>query len=170
MKATLPNHFSNTMNSSSRISLWPISIICFFTVAIIGCVTFVAFCSRHPADLISANYYEDEVKYQGQIDRLQHTQEHAPAASVQYDKQTRSITVSVPAEMASARPSGQIQLYRPSALNLDRTIKLELTAQGLQTIDAANLLPGLWKVRVSWTVADRQFFMDQKVVIPSAVL
>jgi hypothetical protein len=60
--------------NSSRTSLWPISIICFFTVAIIGCVSFVAFCSRHPADLISPNYYEDEVKYQGQIDRLQHTQ------------------------------------------------------------------------------------------------
>ena len=53
------------------------------------------------------------------------------AASVQYDKQTRSITVSVPVEVASASPSGQIQLYRPSALNQDRTIKLELTAQGV---------------------------------------
>ena len=156
--------------NSSRISLWPISIICFFTVAIIGCVSFVVFCSLHPADLISANYYEDEVKYQGQIDRLRHTQERASAASVQYDKQTRSITVSVPVEVTSTSPLGQIQLYRPSALNQERTIKLELTAQGLQTIDAAQLLPGLWKVRVSWTVADRQFFMDQKVVIPSAVL
>jgi hypothetical protein len=158
------------MNSSRRISLWPISIISFFIVAIIGCFSLVVFCSRHPADLISANYYEDEVKYQGQIDRLQHTQEHAASASVQYDNQTRSITVSVPVEVASASPSGQIQLYRPSALNLDRTIKLELSAHGSQTIDAAKLLPGLWKVRVSWTVADRQFFMDQKVVIPSAVL
>lgn len=155
---------------SSRTSLWPISIIGFFTVAIIGCVSFVAFCSRHPADLISANYYEDEVKYQGQIDRLQHTQARASAASVQFDKHTRIITVSVPVEAASASPSGQIQLYRPSELNQDRTIKLALTASGLQTIDAANLLPGLWKVRVSWTVADKQFFMDQKVVIPSAVL
>ena len=151
-------------------SLWPISIIGFFAVAFIGCVSFVTFCSRHPADLISANYYEDEVKYQGHIDRLQHTQERASAASVQYDKQTRSITVSVPVEPASTSPSGQIQLYRPSELNQDRTIKLELTAQGLQTINAADLLPGLWKVRVSWTVAERQFFMDQKVVIPSAVL
>ena len=156
--------------NSSRTSLWPISIIGFFTVAIIGCVGFVAFCSRHPADLISANYYEDEVKYQGQIDRLQHTQARASAASVRYDNHTRSITVSVPLEAASASPSGQIQLYRPSELDQDRTIKLALTANGSQTIDAANLLPGLWKVRVSWTVADRQFFMDQKVVIPSAVL
>ena|SRR5260221_8976605 len=158
------------MKTSPRVNLWPISIISFFSVAIAGCITFVTFCGRHPADLISPNYYEDEVKYQGQIDRLQRTQDRAPSASVNYDKATRSITVSMPAEMAASNPSGQIQLYRPSALNQDQMMKLELDAQGRQTIDAAKLLPGLWKIRVSWTVAERQFLIDQKVVVPSAVL
>ena len=99
----------NTTNNTvqSPINLWPISIISFFTIAIIGCGTFIAFCTRHPADLISPNYYEQEVKYQGQIDRLRHTQARASAASVQYDNRTRSITVSVPVEVASANASGQ---------------------------------------------------------------
>ena len=155
---------------SSQFSLWPISIISFFTIAIVGCVTFVAFCSRHPADLISPNYYEAEVKYQKQIDRVQQTLERAPSASVHYDGKTRSITLSVPAEMAATHPTGRINLYRPSALDQDRSFDLELTAKGEQTIDAAKLLPGLWKVRVSWSVAEHQFFIDQQVVIPSAVL
>jgi hypothetical protein len=155
--------------SSPRINLWPISIISFFTVAIIGCGTLIAFCSRHPADLISPNYYEEEVKYQGQMDRLRHTQERVPLAAVAYDRAAKSITVSLPSA-GGGKPSGQIQLYRPSAVNLDRTLKLELSPGGVQAIDAASLLPGLWKVRVSWTVDDRQFFIDQQVVIPSTIL
>ena len=162
----------NTINLTQprRLNLWPISIISFFTVAILGCVTFVGFCSRYPADLISPNYYEDEVRYQGQIDRLQHTQERAPSACVAYDSAGKRIIVSLPNEMALARPAGRIHLYRPSAMNLDRTLKLELDAKGLQTIDAASLLPGLWKVRVSWTFDNREFLIDQKIVVPSAVL
>ncbi|HZR18060.1 MAG TPA: FixH family protein [Verrucomicrobiae bacterium] len=156
------------MNHSSRFNLWPVSIISFFSVAILGCATFITFCSRHPADLISPNYYEEEVRYQGQIDRQQQTQAQAPLASVSYDEAARRITLSVPATMAAARPSGQIQLYRPSAMNLDRTLKLDLTPSGSQSLDAAALLPGLWKVRVSWSVGEKRYFIDQKVIIPAS--
>lgn len=158
----------STPNTSvSRFNLWPISIIAFFSVAILGCGTFIAFCSRHPADLISPNYYEEEVRYQGQIERLQHTQQRATRASVSYNAATKHITISLPPEHSSLRPAGHIQLYRPSAVNLDRQVNLETDPGGTQSIDAANLVPGLWKVRVSWTVADRDYFIDQKVVIPS---
>lgn len=158
---------TNSTSTSPRLNLWPISIIAFFTIAILGCGTFIAFCSRHPADLISQNYYEEEVRYQGHMDRLQHTQERAPLASITYNVAARVITVSLPPEHSHARPAGQIQLYRPSAMNLDRQLKLQPNDSGVQAIDAANLLPGLWKVRVSWTVEHRDYFIDQKVVIPS---
>ena len=155
------------MRTNSNFNLWPISIIAFFSVAILGCATFITFCSRHPADLISPNYYEEEVRYQGQIDRLQHTQERAALASVTYNPAGKQITISLPPEHSRAKPSGRIQLYRPSAVNLDRQLKLDTTPEGIQSIDAATLLPGLWKVRVSWTLANRDYFIDQRIVIPS---
>jgi nitrogen fixation protein FixH len=153
--------------SASRLNLWPISIIAFFSLAILGCGTFIVFCSRHPADLISPNYYEEEVRYQGQIDRLRHTQQRATLASVTYNAAAKRIIVSLPPEHSSLRPAGQIQLYRPSAVNLDCQVKLNADPAGTQSIDAAQLLPGLWKVRVSWTVGERDYFIDQKIVIPS---
>lgn len=156
----------NTTIPSARFNLWPISIIAFFAVAIVGCGTFITFCSRHPADLISPNYYEEEVRYQGQIDRMRHTQERGSLASVAYNPAQRHIEISLPSDQSRLKPSGQIQLYRPSAVNLDRQLKLELNSGGIQAIDAAALLPGLWKVRVSWTVGEHDYFLDQKIVIP----
>jgi hypothetical protein len=146
---------------------WPISIVAFFTVAIIGCGTFIAFCSRHPADLVAADYYEQEVRYQGQIDRLQHAQQPTAAATVTYDAKTRLISIALPPNSSRGKPSGSIQLYRPSATNLDRQLKLAPNENGVQMIDASSLIPGLWKVHVSWTADQEEFYLDQKIVIPA---
>src|SRR5215831_17336740 len=92
---------------------WTISIIAFFTVAIIGCGTFIAFCSRHPADLVAADYYEQEVRYQSQIDRLQHAQQPTPSVAVTYDARTKLISIALPPNHSQHQASGTIQLYRP---------------------------------------------------------
>lgn len=158
MKPSLP---------AARWNPWPVSIIVFFTFAIIGCVTLVAFCSRHPADLVAADYYEQEVRYQGQIDRVQRAQERAQPASVEYNPASKQIMISLPPNRPVANVTGTITLYRPSAMNQDRTFKFEPGLNGVQTLDVSGLLSGLWKVRVSWTVGQEDYFLDQKLVIPS---
>ena len=156
-----------TPHTLPRWNLWPISIIAFFTVAILGCGTFIAFCSRHPADLISPNYYEEEVRYQAHIDQLKFTQQRAPQASVSYDAVTKQILLALGPQKPGTRISGRILLYRPSAQNLDRQLELAPNGHGVQFLDAASLAPGLWKVQVSWTVNERQYFMDQQIVLPT---
>jgi len=152
-------------NSPSRWNPWPVSIIAFFVVALIGCGTFVAYCNRHPADLVAADYYEQEVRYQAQIVRLQRAQQQTDVASVAYDRARKCIRLSMPPNPSPFQATGTIQLYRPSAIKLDREINLATDSQGVQSIDAAGLAAGLWKVRVSWTVAQQDYFMDQKLVI-----
>jgi nitrogen fixation protein FixH len=144
---------------------WPLSIAAFFTVAIIGCSTFIAFCNRHPADLVAADYYEQEVRYQGQIDSLQRAQARAEQASVAFDAARKRIVVALPPDQFGTNITGTIQLYRPSAVNLDKQFQLAPDAAGVQAIDATTLAPGLWKVRVSWTVDKQDYFLDRKVVV-----
>lgn len=157
------------MNNAPKIRIpwnpWPVSIIAFFVVAIIACGTFVAFCSRHPADLVAADYYEQEVRYQGQIDRLQHAQQRAQLAHVDYQPAEKMINVSLPPNQSGSEVSGEVVLYRPSALNQDRKLKLAPDMHNVQHIDASALLPGLWKVRVSWTVDNQDYYLDQKVLV-----
>lgn len=155
---------TNTV-SRRRWNPWPVSIIAFFTLAIIGCGSFIAFCSRHPADLVTSDYYEQEVRYQGQIDRLQRAQERGQLASVSYDGEHQRICISLAPAPSQTNAGGNIQLYRPSAVNQDRQVKLQTDLNGRQTIDAAQLAPGLWKVRVSWTADGQDYFLDRKVVV-----
>lgn len=142
-------------------NIWPVSIISFFALALLGFGAFIWFCTRHPADLVAADYYEQELRYQGQIDRLQNTQAGA-AVTVSFDAANRRIVISAP---GAANATGRVQLYRPSAANLDRQFEFEPDAKGVQRIETAGLLPGLWKVRVSWTAGGRDYYVDQKVVV-----
>lgn len=144
---------------------WPVAIIAFFVVAITGCVGFVIFCSRHPAELVAADYYEQEVRFQGQIERVQRTQQLGAQPAVKYDAARKAITVTLPSGPAEARPTGEILLYRPSAAGLDRRVALEPDAAGRQLIDARDLADGLWKVKVRWTAAGQEYFLDQSVVV-----
>ena|SRR5438105_816755 len=153
-----PNHTWNP---------WPISIISFFTVAILGCGTFIAFCSRHPAELVAADYYEQEVRYQGQIERIQRAQADAQLADITYDRALKRITISLPPGHSHGNVLGKIQLYRPSAIDQDQQVAFAPDANGLQVLDAARLRPGLWKVRLFWTVDNKEFYIDRKLVIGS---
>jgi len=156
-----------TSAKTRRWDPWPVSIVAFFCVAIAGFAAFIWFCSRHPADLVAVDYYEQELRYQGQIDRVRNALRDAPGARVTYDSAIKCIIVSVPPDPGGGPARGVVQLYRPSAVNLDRQVTLQPDAAGTQRIDAADLSPGLWKVRVSWSVGEQDYFMDRRIVVES---
>lgn len=156
-----------TVDAHPSFNPWPLGIIVFFGVAILGCVGFVAFCSRHPADLVAADYYEQEVRYQSQIDRVLNVSEQARRTAITYDPTAMLIAITIPPSPGGSAPMGRVELYRPSAAAWDRQLKLQPNAQGVQTIDARALQPGLWKVRVTWRVEQKDFFIDKKIIVGS---
>jgi len=146
-------------------NLWPLGIIVTFALFFAGTVGLVVMACSQKVDLVSTDYYEQELKFQGRIDRVERTRHAATQATVTYDAAARCITVSLPADQAGHEVSGRIELYRPSASGLDRAVKLEPDTKVIQRVDASGLVPGLWKVRVSWTVENQDYFLDQKVVV-----
>ena len=148
-------------------NLWPLCIIVTFVLFFAGTVGLIVMACSQKVDLVSADYYEQELKFQGRIDRLERTRHAATQATVAYDANQQCITISLPADQAGHEVSGHIELYRPSAAGLDREVKLTPDAKGVQRLDATGMVPGLWKVRVSWTVEQQDYFLDQKVVVGS---
>ena len=148
-------------------NLWPYGITLAFVLFGVGTTSLIVLACSQKNELVSSGYYEQEIKFQGQIDRLDRTRRLSAQASVAYDHLRKAITISLPTEKPSRGISGRIQLYRPSAAGLDRELPLELNEQGVQSVDVSALRPGLWKVRVSWTAENQDYFIDQKVVVGS---
>src|SRR5438876_8003501 len=147
-------------------NLWPLGIVLAFGIFITGTATLVVLACANKTDLVSADYYEQEIKYQGQLDRVERAKRLDQQASVSYNAGQKQITISLPPEHAR-NVTGSIHLYRPSAAGLDQRVKLELNTNGAQTIDASQLRAGFWKVKVLWSVGSEEYFIDEKVNVKS---
>lgn len=156
------------MNPKPTRSLWPMAITTFFGIAIIFIVTFIAWAVRQRDDLVSADYYEREVRYQSELDALNRSQPYAATAVVTFEPAAETIVVTLPAAQIRSA-TGRIQLYRPADARLDREFPLALNAEGVQRLDARPLRDGLWRVRVKWRVDDLDYSVEQPVIVTSGV-
>ena len=148
-------------------NLWPASIVGFFILAVIFLGSFVVWAMRQREDLVSADYYEREVRYQGQLDSLNRSQSLAVQVVVTFDPARQAIVITLPPGKREGA-TGQVHLYRPSDARLDRELPLALNAEGVQQLDATALNGGLWKVRVKWTASGQEYFLDQPVIVTGA--
>ncbi len=148
-------------------SLWPTAITGFFVVAIIFIISFIIFAVRQRNDLVSADYYEREVRFQSQLDSMNRSQSLATQSVVTFEPEQQAIVITLPAgQMQGA--TGSIHLYRPSDARLDHKLPLALDAAGKQSLDAKGLRDGLWKVRVTWSAGGQEYYLDQPVIVAAA--
>lgn len=159
------NANANTTEPSKAWNPWPVAIIAFFGVFITCVVGFILFATRQHMDLVRPDYYEEEMRFQGQLDRLNRTQPLGSRVAVDYNRRQQSIMIALPPEQVTARLTGRIQLYRPSDASLDRNVQLAVNAAGVQQVDAKQLPAGLWKVRVRWTANGEEYFVDRVIVV-----
>jgi hypothetical protein len=143
---------------------WPLAITGFFIAAILFIGTFIAFALRQREDLVSADYYEREVRYQSQLDSMNRSQALAAQVVVTYEPIPRRIVITLPIAYRRGA-AGSVHLYRPSDARLDREVPLRLDPEGIQRLDATQLPEGLWKVRVKWSVNGQDYFLDQPVIV-----
>jgi len=143
---------------------WPLAIIAWFAVFIFVMAAWIVYALRQNLDLVRHDYYEEEVRYQQQLDCMNRTQPLRSELRIAYDPVRQSIMVALPsAHVFGAK--GSIRLYRPSDARLDHEVPLTLAADGTQHIDATHLRAGLWKVRVRWWLNNQEYFFDQSLVL-----
>ena len=139
-------------------------LVATFILFICGTISLVVFACSQKQDLVSSDYYEQEIRFQGHLEKLERAHRSARPASIVYDSVAGCIRISVTRE-AGIPVNGDIQLYRPSAAGMDQHFKLSLDSQGMQSLDASALRSGLWKVRVSWMVDNQEYFLEKSIVV-----
>ena len=152
-----------------RIEPWPIGIAGFFVVLIAALATWVVVAQRNREELVSADYYEQEVAYQQQINRLRRSADSGVVIGFVPVGQGGVIRITWPLASRPGEAQGRVRLYRPSEAALDREVPVLVGADGVQSIDAGTLKPGLWKVRVLWGPEDSGYYAEGSVVVPPMV-
>ena len=157
----------NAMQASPipRQSLWPIAITTYFVIAFCGLAIFVTWALRQNTDLVSRDYYRDEILYQKRINDITRTKPFSGQISAACDPSQRFVTLTLPAMHAEQHATGSIHLYRPSDSALDHLIPLALKTGGTQRIETRELSPGLWKLRVEWSALGEEYYFEQSLIV-----
>ena len=123
----------------------------------------------HKEELVRPDYYEQELRHQGRMDQIGRAGALSTRLSIAYDPESRAIQLEFPSAAFGQTTTGQVELYRPSSVSMDRMFKINPNLGRTQVIDASRISSGLWRVRVSWVTEGQTFMVEEKLVIPAMV-
>ena len=143
---------------------WGTRIVIAYALFIILVMTMVGYAMRQDVFLVSENYYEEEIAYQEQIDRLSNTQSLKEKVKVNVD-QNGHIHLQLPKSSMDAITKGSVHLYRPSDARLDQFFELKPDAMGNQQFYVKDLPHGSWKIKVSWKGGTKDYYFEQDLLL-----
>lgn len=140
---------------------WGKGIILVFTVFMIGIGVMVYKSMTKNIDLVSNNYYEKELKYQDQINKINNTK--SLAQGVKIETNSGAVIITYPGN--SGKVTGEVSFYKPSDAKNDFKINVASGSDLKQIISTEKLTKGLWKVQVNWAMDGKEYFNEEKVMI-----
>lgn len=141
---------------------WGKSIVLVFIVFAGFIGTMVVLMSRERIDLVRDDYYQDEIAYQQQIDRVSNAQRFDSKTYIQYRSDLQQVQVSLPDSLRQ----GTLMLYRPADRQQDVQQVLTGVTPSPVVIPMAQKPGGLWRAKLTWSDGQREYYTERELTIP----
>ena len=113
-------------------------------------------------DLVTDHYYEEELKFQGKIDKAQRAAALSEPLSWQITE--AALQIHYPSAFADSSISGQIRMYCPSDNRNDRIFPVQAKDNG-QVIVLSQIPAGRYKIQVDWKSGNKTYWNEGVVVV-----
>ena len=124
--------------------------------------TLVYMCSKQRFDLVSKDYYIDELRYQ---DRIDGTNNAAKLSELQVKQNEENVVISFPKEMNGLAVDGQAWFYCPADAKKDQKIALAIDADGRQFISKSKFVKAKYLLKLNWKAGSEQYYSEKKLEI-----
>lgn len=142
---------------------WGHSIIVVFSLFAVGIITMVTKSMRAHVEMVSNDYYGDELKYQEVIDGRKQAQ--LLSAPVKIGQSDDHIQVTFPPEMQGTPLSGKIYFYKAADSRQDVTVPLRSGIEGTVAISKQKLSKGDYQVQLEWDANGKHYFQEEKISV-----
>lgn len=120
-------------------------------------------CMKVPVNLVSKEYYREEIAFQEVIDSRKNT--NALSGGVQLTEQASTVNLTLPVEMKHKRTEGKIQFYCPANAGYDRQFDLQTDSAAFQALSKEALMPGNYVVKISWQAEGTNYYSEHPITI-----
>jgi hypothetical protein len=142
---------------------WGWKIVVVYSLFVIMTLSMVFYFMGQEVDLVSEDYYKQEIEYQDQMDKIANAKLLKQAVEFEYSAASRMVKINFPADHIEKGLKGNIHFYRPSNAAEDKNFQIVTGNEGEQQIGVGSLSKGFWKVKISWTCAGKDYY-DERVV------
>lgn len=137
-------------------------------LAFIGFISFIMYFvinmnikKQYDHDLVTESYYEAELAYQGDIDKLKNAQELSE--NISWERISSGIILKFPKSLTEEKIKGKVFLYRPSSKQYDFEMHISLSDHTLLIPDN-RLLDGRWDIKVDWNYDGKSYMYKEMLV------
>jgi hypothetical protein len=139
---------------------WGTRIFLTYSLFVVFMLGMVYLCTRQHYDLVTPDYYAQELKYQEVIDGLNNVQ--ALGRQVAVTKTENLVTVTIPHENIDGK--GEVKFYRPDNASLDMVLALNGSNQVM--VPVSKFKTGVYKIKTSWMHAGKRYYDEQSFYAP----
>jgi hypothetical protein len=136
-------------------------------LAFIGFISFILYFiismnvnDKYEYDLVSEDYYADELDYQNDIDKLNLTKNLA--TNISYTKSNKGLIIHFPSDIDFEKITGKVFLYRPSNKQLDFETTISLSKSNLLIPDK-RLVDGRWNIKIDWQYNGNSYLYKESI-------
>ncbi len=139
---------------------WGTGIFMFYAI-FAGVLFFTVWKStQYDHSLVVDNYYDHDLAYQQQYDRLQNAANLSEPLKMDWVSADEKLTLRFPAEITS-KISGELTFYRPDNQSMDWSLPIAVDEANEMALDLSKAPAGRWKVKVMWEAGAVPYFAER---------
>lgn len=141
---------------------WGNKLVVVFIVfgAFIGYLVYRAVNTKY--DLVSKDYYKDELRYQDRIDRIKNA---SKLSEVQFDQDASTLKIQLPREQKAALISGEIYFYCITDERNDYHTILKVDSTNQQLLMKKDVHKGAYELKINWQEGKELYYFEKKIQI-----
>ncbi|MBT8288464.1 MAG: FixH family protein [Flavobacteriaceae bacterium] len=116
---------------------------------------------KYDHDLVTEEYYKEELQYQKTIDKEANAK--ALKINVKWEKSNDGLLIEFPSDLDYKKITGKVFLYRPSNKQLDMEVQISLSNHYLLIPDK-RLLDGRWNIFIDWQYNQTEYYYKAEIV------
>lgn len=147
-------------------SRWPLAIGAAFVLFATYIGLMVQHALRTSVDLVSPDYYQQELRYQQRMEATARTAALPAPVQVQVEAAARRLRLTLPPALAGQPVRGTLQFFRPADQRLDFTLPFAPAGQPPQQVLSTRALrPGHWRLRLAFSAGPQEYFLEKELTI-----
>jgi hypothetical protein len=139
---------------------WGKWIIVSFVLFAAFIATLVTVCMRQNVDLVSKDYYNEELAYQEQITRMNNVNDLKQKPEIEI----KGTSLAISFKQFDEIKDGTLTLFSPSDPKKDKIYKIE-PSEGTQQLFPLDDVKGMYRARMQWSMNGKEYFIETTITI-----